>query len=282
MIFEGIVFKLVQSNLRNCSLNLRNQGVRRTASNSAQEDIIRWFKEEQLPLRAGYQTTSDTIAPWFHGEYTAALHGASSDDRWGCVHLLIHQEGRKNKGFLFFVLSKKSLWNYFHTAVFQRFFGELQAHDGFRKQSAVGVSAGAVSSFVTTIKTPLGGRGKRWLLLPTLGHSIVISFKWQCLSSTVHSGESPVCPWVWWAGHWCSCQMVSSSLPVEWLSKPFLYNKSSYLSLIFLTYLMKELNFMIFNLKILLFWSVFPLSSWSCQVGLLDQSRYYLINHFLI
>lgn len=81
MIFEGIVFKLVQSNLRNYSLNLRNQGVTRTASNSAQEDIIRWFKEEQLPLRAGYQTTSDTIAPWFHGEYTAALDGASSDDR---------------------------------------------------------------------------------------------------------------------------------------------------------------------------------------------------------
>ncbi|XP_059012184.1 SH2 domain-containing protein 4A isoform X1 [Mustela lutreola] len=49
---------------------LRNQGVTRTASNSAQEDIIRWFKEEQLPLRAGYQTTSDTIAPWFHGILT--------------------------------------------------------------------------------------------------------------------------------------------------------------------------------------------------------------------
>ncbi|XP_032693877.1 SH2 domain-containing protein 4A isoform X1 [Lontra canadensis] len=49
---------------------LGNQGVTRTASNSAQEDIIRWFKEEQLPLRAGYQTTSDTIAPWFHGILT--------------------------------------------------------------------------------------------------------------------------------------------------------------------------------------------------------------------
>ncbi|XP_047573225.1 SH2 domain-containing protein 4A isoform X5 [Lutra lutra] len=49
---------------------LGNQGVTRTASNSAQQDIIRWFKEEQLPLRAGYQTTSDTIAPWFHGILT--------------------------------------------------------------------------------------------------------------------------------------------------------------------------------------------------------------------
>ncbi|XP_039731682.1 SH2 domain-containing protein 4A isoform X2 [Pteropus medius] len=49
---------------------LRNQGVTRTASSSAQEDIIRWFKEEQLPLRAGYEKTSDTIAPWFHGILT--------------------------------------------------------------------------------------------------------------------------------------------------------------------------------------------------------------------
>ncbi|XP_036106246.1 SH2 domain-containing protein 4A isoform X2 [Molossus molossus] len=45
----------------------RNQGVTRTASSSAQEDIIRWFKEQQLPLRAGYEKASDTIAPWFHG-----------------------------------------------------------------------------------------------------------------------------------------------------------------------------------------------------------------------
>ncbi|XP_012518503.1 PREDICTED: SH2 domain-containing protein 4A [Propithecus coquereli] len=46
---------------------LRNEGVTRTASSSAQEDIIRWFKEEQLQFRAGYEKTSDTIAPWFHG-----------------------------------------------------------------------------------------------------------------------------------------------------------------------------------------------------------------------
>uniref|UniRef100_A0A8D2B2M9 SH2 domain containing 4A n=1 Tax=Sciurus vulgaris TaxID=55149 RepID=A0A8D2B2M9_SCIVU len=49
---------------------LGNQEVTRTASSSAQEDIIRWFKEEQLPCRAGYQKTSDTIAPWFHGILT--------------------------------------------------------------------------------------------------------------------------------------------------------------------------------------------------------------------
>lgn len=49
---------------------LRNQGVTRTASSFAQEDIIQWFKEEQLPLRACYEKTSDTIAPWFHGILT--------------------------------------------------------------------------------------------------------------------------------------------------------------------------------------------------------------------
>lgn len=48
----------------------RTQGVTRTASSSAQEDIIRWFKEEQLPFRAGLQKTSDAIAPWFHGILT--------------------------------------------------------------------------------------------------------------------------------------------------------------------------------------------------------------------
>lgn len=46
---------------------LRNQGVIRTSSSSAQEEIIRWFKEEQLPLHACYEKTSTTIAPWFHG-----------------------------------------------------------------------------------------------------------------------------------------------------------------------------------------------------------------------
>uniref|UniRef100_A0A8C5JVA0 SH2 domain containing 4A n=1 Tax=Jaculus jaculus TaxID=51337 RepID=A0A8C5JVA0_JACJA len=49
---------------------LGNQGVTRAASSSAQEDIIQWFREEQLPFRAGYQKNSDTIAPWFHGILT--------------------------------------------------------------------------------------------------------------------------------------------------------------------------------------------------------------------
>uniref|UniRef100_A0A8B9FC63 SH2 domain containing 4A n=1 Tax=Amazona collaria TaxID=241587 RepID=A0A8B9FC63_9PSIT len=42
-----------------------------TISNSTEESIIRWFREEQFPLRAGYQKTTDTIAPWFHGILTS-------------------------------------------------------------------------------------------------------------------------------------------------------------------------------------------------------------------
>nr|XP_025130852.1 SH2 domain-containing protein 4A isoform X2 [Bubalus bubalis] len=49
---------------------LRNQRVTRPASSPAQEDIRRWFREEQLPLRAGYLADSDSIAPWFHGILT--------------------------------------------------------------------------------------------------------------------------------------------------------------------------------------------------------------------
>ncbi|XP_033271271.1 SH2 domain-containing protein 4A [Orcinus orca] len=49
---------------------LRNQAAARPASHSAHADIVRWFREEQLPLRAGYLGTSDSIAPWFHGILT--------------------------------------------------------------------------------------------------------------------------------------------------------------------------------------------------------------------
>ncbi|XP_037752554.1 SH2 domain-containing protein 4A [Chelonia mydas] len=48
----------------------RNPGVQRTISTSTQESIVRWFKEEQLPLRAGYEKSTDRIAPWFHGIVT--------------------------------------------------------------------------------------------------------------------------------------------------------------------------------------------------------------------
>ncbi|XP_071664368.1 SH2 domain-containing protein 4A isoform X1 [Patagioenas fasciata] len=49
----------------------RKEGIQRTISNSTEESIIRWFKEEQFPLRAGYQKSTDTIAPWFHGILTS-------------------------------------------------------------------------------------------------------------------------------------------------------------------------------------------------------------------
>ncbi|XP_062430442.1 SH2 domain-containing protein 4A [Rhea pennata] len=50
---------------------IRKKGIQRTVSNSTEESIIKWFKEEQFPLRAGYQKTTDTIAPWFHGILTS-------------------------------------------------------------------------------------------------------------------------------------------------------------------------------------------------------------------
>ncbi|XP_062381722.1 SH2 domain-containing protein 4B [Sardina pilchardus] len=34
---------------------------------SSRESILRWFREEQRPKRAGYERNSNTIAPWFHG-----------------------------------------------------------------------------------------------------------------------------------------------------------------------------------------------------------------------
>ncbi|XP_018943262.2 SH2 domain-containing protein 4A-like isoform X3 [Cyprinus carpio] len=45
----------------------RKGGMRRSLSASSREHIIRWFKEEQLPLRAGFQRDQSRIAPWFHG-----------------------------------------------------------------------------------------------------------------------------------------------------------------------------------------------------------------------
>uniref|UniRef100_A0A8C3TNK7 SH2 domain containing 4A n=1 Tax=Catharus ustulatus TaxID=91951 RepID=A0A8C3TNK7_CATUS len=36
-------------------------GVQRTISNSTEESIIKWFKEDQFPLRTGYLKTTDTI-----------------------------------------------------------------------------------------------------------------------------------------------------------------------------------------------------------------------------
>ncbi|XP_066485304.1 SH2 domain-containing protein 4A [Tiliqua scincoides] len=48
----------------------RKRAVQRSVSSSTQESIIRWFKEEQLHLRAGFEKSTDAIAPWFHGLIT--------------------------------------------------------------------------------------------------------------------------------------------------------------------------------------------------------------------
>lgn len=48
----------------------RKQAIQRTASTSTQESIVRWYKEEQLHLRAGFEKSMDRIAPWFHGILT--------------------------------------------------------------------------------------------------------------------------------------------------------------------------------------------------------------------
>uniref|UniRef100_UPI00398F723F SH2 domain-containing protein 4A n=1 Tax=Pristiophorus japonicus TaxID=55135 RepID=UPI00398F723F len=39
-------------------------------SNHSKESLIRWFREQQIPLRAGYEKYCDVIAPWFHGIIT--------------------------------------------------------------------------------------------------------------------------------------------------------------------------------------------------------------------
>ncbi|XP_064164609.1 SH2 domain-containing protein 4A [Anguilla rostrata] len=48
----------------------RRPGVRRTLSTSSREQIVQWFREEQLPLHAGFVRDHSRIAPWFHGIIT--------------------------------------------------------------------------------------------------------------------------------------------------------------------------------------------------------------------
>uniref|UniRef100_V9KG47 SH2 domain-containing protein 4B n=1 Tax=Callorhinchus milii TaxID=7868 RepID=V9KG47_CALMI len=38
-----------------------------TNCHSSQEKVVQWFREQQIPLRAGYERYRDEIAPWFHG-----------------------------------------------------------------------------------------------------------------------------------------------------------------------------------------------------------------------
>ncbi|XP_036450387.1 SH2 domain-containing protein 4B [Colossoma macropomum] len=41
--------------------------MRRSLSSSSREEIIRWFREQQLSLRVCFQQDQSRIAPWFHG-----------------------------------------------------------------------------------------------------------------------------------------------------------------------------------------------------------------------
>ncbi|RXM31132.1 SH2 domain-containing protein 4A [Acipenser ruthenus] len=52
---------------------ISKSGLQRTLSTSTREVIIRWFKEEQIPLRAGYEKHTERLAPWFHGELHICL-----------------------------------------------------------------------------------------------------------------------------------------------------------------------------------------------------------------
>ncbi|XP_067850500.1 SH2 domain-containing protein 4A isoform X2 [Heptranchias perlo] len=60
---------------RRHAVNRKECDVRKDArhqklSDNKQESIIRWFREQQIPLRAGYEKYCDVIAPWFHGIIT--------------------------------------------------------------------------------------------------------------------------------------------------------------------------------------------------------------------
>ncbi|KAM5194273.1 SH2 domain-containing protein 4A isoform 1-T3 [Mantella aurantiaca] len=61
--------KLAASTNSNCRISRtdRRQGVRRLNSSCTRDNIIKWYKEEQLPLQAGWDRSRTIIAPWFHG-----------------------------------------------------------------------------------------------------------------------------------------------------------------------------------------------------------------------
>ncbi|KAM4809734.1 SH2 domain-containing protein 4A [Rhinophrynus dorsalis] len=110
--------KLSTSANNNCGINRseRRQGVRRLNSSSNRENIIKWFKEEQLPLRAGCDLSGSCIATWFHGiisrleseellrsqgpgsfllRVSEKIHGyvLSYFSEGGCMHFLIDASG---------------------------------------------------------------------------------------------------------------------------------------------------------------------------------------------
>nr|XP_028584279.1 SH2 domain-containing protein 4B [Podarcis muralis] len=75
----------------------------------SREVIIQWFKEEQLPRRAGFERNANTVAPWFHGiisrqEAEELLMNKSegaflvrvSEKIWGYALSYRHQSGFKH------------------------------------------------------------------------------------------------------------------------------------------------------------------------------------------
>lgn len=56
-----------RNNIQRDHVTGSKSGLQRTLSTSTREVIIRWFKEEQIPLRAGYEKHTERLAPWFHG-----------------------------------------------------------------------------------------------------------------------------------------------------------------------------------------------------------------------
>ncbi|XP_063776061.1 SH2 domain-containing protein 4A isoform X2 [Pseudophryne corroboree] len=61
--------KVTTSVNSNCAISRseRRQGIRRLNSSCTRENIIKWYKEEQLPVLAGWDRSGTHIAPWFHG-----------------------------------------------------------------------------------------------------------------------------------------------------------------------------------------------------------------------
>ncbi|XP_078390798.1 SH2 domain-containing protein 4B isoform X1 [Cetorhinus maximus] len=55
-------------NRKDC--NVRKDVQTQKLSSNDHERIIKWFREQQVPLRAGYEKDCDVIAPWFHGVIT--------------------------------------------------------------------------------------------------------------------------------------------------------------------------------------------------------------------
>lgn len=70
----------------------------------SREVIVRWFKEEQLPRRAGFERSTKAIAPWFHGRVAFRIPGAGADhfhisaSLWGWCGVLKGHHNQRSRG----------------------------------------------------------------------------------------------------------------------------------------------------------------------------------------